>query len=151
MGWVSGDRSACSAVASGARISSSVFRGLPSVWLGLWTSTVIDAFTPGSKIHFIRAAWEACRATAGLIKITKRDALVVFPKQLRQAGMKVLQGAAALGSHTQWLIKSIYARTGRVNPSLALRTSILTLCFRAMNGLLASLTGGRENDLQLQR
>ena len=47
----SDDRSACSAVASGARVSSSVFRGLLSVWSGLWTSTVIECVTPGPKLH----------------------------------------------------------------------------------------------------
>ena len=45
------DSSACSAVASGARVSSSVVRGLLSVWSGLGTSTVIDCVAPGSKLH----------------------------------------------------------------------------------------------------
>ena len=60
--WVevdSEDRSVCSAVVSGARVSSSVFRGLLSVWSGLWTSTVIDALLRDPRIHSIRAALAA--------------------------------------------------------------------------------------------
>jgi hypothetical protein len=39
-----------------------------------------------------------------------------YPKQLRQGrNEKSYIGAAALGSHTQWLIESIYVADGRVN------------------------------------
>src|SRR5437879_13503805 len=83
--WVgvdSEDRVAWASVASGARVSSSVFRGLLSLWSGLGSSAMIDAysgiqaFVPSDGTGFGNNQ----RSGGGCWSV------VLFPKQLRLAG-----------------------------------------------------------------
>ena len=56
------DRSAVPSAASGARVSVSVFRGLLSMYSGLWSSTMIDADSGIQPVFVLKSCFGPTRA-----------------------------------------------------------------------------------------
>ena len=99
LGLISCDSSDCSAVASGARVSSSVVRGLLSV--GLDTSDVIDALLR------TQVSFHACVTRLQVKSGIQKGRADFRPLQPRQ-GRDEKTYSCCTWIHTQWLIERIY-------------------------------------------
>jgi hypothetical protein len=84
--------------------------------------------TPESKITPFAGAGDISTSGPG------KDTLIVSRTASAGRNEKSYIGAAALGSHTQWLIESIYGCWRRVNVSLPLRIRKSTVFLRKIYG-----------------